>query len=331
MTMMGAIKNKGNSKYFYQNLKDSGHPYLVRWFEAFVGTGLYDDIINIIASFAFYKRTFPMVKLYDEINFKGYYEEFSGNKVGMAAARAYYYGIVPYYSNDYDVFKRFIDKWGYTFESDFKKVSLPFLERLFLKDPKTIFEWINNFACKSVHNCFDYPTGNCWRDMNGDFSSIRFETLATYINNFVQQKYFVDKKIKIQNIARRLSTPNSHFDYRVRDIFLKRWKTKDGRKKPKTDADVYFYNGDNKMFYPRYIDSEYHQTKSETLSMIKKEVECGNMNVNLKSLNGKSAKFLRWVLMTEGSKIDDYNELKIAIKKCDVAIIKKYQHLSHLF
>jgi hypothetical protein len=187
------------SNFFYKRLLESEHPFMVRWFAAFEGTGLCDDVVNIIAGYCFYRTTFPKVSLLTEAQDLSYFNYISG-----------------YVSrNDIDSDKLLsMTIWSdlryklstlSRYDDEFEKLSLPFLQQLFRKDYHTIFKW----CCKYLQ--IDFPNHHCF-NVDGMFSEHRYNTVMPIVVAAFMNKYNNVKMKKINDIAKKLKVGNLYDD-----------------------------------------------------------------------------------------------------------------------
>jgi hypothetical protein len=294
---------------------------MVRWFAAFEGTGLCDDVVNIIAGYCFYRTTFPKVSLLTEAQDLSYFNYISG-----------------YVSrNDIDSDKLLsMTIWSdlryklstlSRYDDEFEKLSLPFLQQLFRKDYHTIFKW----CCKYLQ--IDFPNHHCF-NVDGMFSEHRYNTVMPIVVAAFMNKYNNVKMKKINDIAKKLKVGNLYDDeFEKFTCFKKVWK-KDAtlsRKRPSTSCDKLWYRIDGKPVYCRYLDGvDYCYDKKELLSVIEKQMARNIIQGDKSFLKGKTMKFLRWYLMTDGKQIFDYIDLKKAIKTCDMATVERISKSNRL-
>ena len=304
-----AIFRKSN--FFYQNLKDAGHPYMVRWFAAF-GDELCEDVMNIIAGFAFYGSTFPKFRLLKEMKANRLFDETL--TLGMdlklnVEGKAFR-----------SLNKRMLDfDWRYA--DKFNRLSVPYMENLMLNGNGEE-RW--NF-CKRIFDA----------EKDGDEDDLKYikPILFAWVSLKIQER----KENQRRRFAAVLNDGYGRYveqRFDENNCFRKRWKYPNGRKKKETECDKMTYiprkelgGSGERWFYPKYLDCGNMMTKKEVLMRIDNERIDNFFGINLKA---KPLPFLLWYFMTEGTKVYCIKRLDKALAEGDAENIVKYQRYTWL-
>ena len=322
---------RGNSKYFYQNLKDDGHPYMVRWFAAF-GDYLCEDIINIIAGYCFHNSTFPKVELMREM-------------VGI--------GVFGHYKRPFEYKPKENAFIGVNVQValhyfDVGKASIPYLDKLF-GDSDDATKWL--YCCNTLSKVgYYFDTKN----------EYELKMIKRYILSCFTQKILSLKSKKIYRLWAVLRKGIEGYEERrfKKDIFRARWKKPDGRYKHKegeattlTDfwgtsrndacrikiyADI--KSKDCKWVKPCYLEDVSgvrKLSKKQILERLFTECKKGNIkemppyklgfridedgNSHNTFTSHKSIDYLLWYYMTEGTKTFDLAMMKRHLKKGEIS------------
>ena len=286
------------------------HPYVVRWWNAFEGTGLCNDVINIIAGYCFYGLSFPNAEYFDEMRATGLFEIGGRILINKTITLRDSCGI-----------KNKMDNFTYKYMRRLNEKSIVVVEKIFEGGLEE--RW--NF-CVRLMDLED-------NDFGYNVSKQRMKWYKPIVVAYVAAKIQLVKETKRKNIAYIL---REGFDYYKERCFtkdhykIKRWENPNGRKKKETICDTWTCNGvDDKVWcYPKYNNLDNTLSKDDLIQRIEDERKDGII-IDDTSLN-KSVKFLTWYYMTEGKKMYQYKALKKAVKIGDIKDVVKYSMFAHL-
>ena len=283
----GACKRR--SKFFYLKLLDMGHPYMVRWFDAFDGL-FCDDIINIIAYWCFYKSSFPKVELYDEMKIKGLFT----HSMKYISFNEYGY----HFTNESLWWCEIQTLNAYNFDK-FDSKPIYFLEKVFSWDLVKCFYWCNDIL-KLGYSVADKDT-------------LRTKFLMPIIVSFMLKRLIYTRHRKTKNLSDRLNGRVSRFEV-DNDAFKEIWHYGKSTRRDNdlTDTKIYDAQGEN-GYFPRYISGGFGiLDKKQLIETIDKQRKFGIIK-DTSPIKSKKVKFLRWYLRTSGAYMNDYFDMKKAV------------------